>query len=323
MSPSTVIGVDVGEVGPVAGLDLADLGPALPGVAGEPLPQRGLGRGRDLGHAPILARRPCPPVTARAAWRRVAERDPRDNKTMIISSPFVIILSAEEHQELTSRAHGGPDRSPRRDPRPDHPGRRRRPVQRRDRRRSRAARRHRPQVASTVLRGAAGRSGRPAPVRPATPVQRRPGRGGEGVGLRAADHQRGAAGEVELPRSGRRSRPPRGGGLGVGLDGAALAGRRRDQTLAAPVLDLPPRPRLRRQGRPGAGPVRPHASTASRSATTSMCCPPTRNPACKPATASTPAPRRVPAAGRCGSNRSTAGTAPWPTSPPTTSTTPR
>ena len=29
-----------------------------------------------------------------------------------------------------------------------------------------------------------------------------------------------------------------------------------------------------------------------------------------------------PAAGRCGSNRSTAGTAPWPTSPPTTSTTP-
>ena len=29
----------------------------------------------------------------------------RDNKTMIISSPFVIILSVEERQELTSRAH--------------------------------------------------------------------------------------------------------------------------------------------------------------------------------------------------------------------------
>jgi transposase len=45
-------------------------------------------------------------VTAGAAWRRVAEREPRDNKTMIISSPFVIILSAEEHQELMVRAHG-------------------------------------------------------------------------------------------------------------------------------------------------------------------------------------------------------------------------
>ena len=37
----------------------------------------------------------------------------------------------------------------------------------------------------------------------------------------------------------------------------SLAGRRRDQALAAPVLDLPPRPRLRDQSRPGAGPVRP------------------------------------------------------------------
>lgn len=35
-----------------------------------------------------------------------------------------------------------------------------------------------------------------------------------------------------------------------------LAGRRCDQALAAPVLDLPPRSALRRQGRPGAGPVR-------------------------------------------------------------------
>jgi transposase len=30
----------------------------------------------------------------------------RDNKIMIISSPFVIILSADEHQQLTVRAHG-------------------------------------------------------------------------------------------------------------------------------------------------------------------------------------------------------------------------
>jgi transposase len=38
--------------------------------------------------------------------RHVAEPDLRDNKTMIISSPIVIILSAEEHQELTVRAQG-------------------------------------------------------------------------------------------------------------------------------------------------------------------------------------------------------------------------
>jgi transposase len=38
---------------------------------------------------------------------------------------------------------------------------------------------------------------------------------------------------------------------------APLAGLRRDQALAAPVLDLPPRPRLCHQGRPGARPVCP------------------------------------------------------------------
>jgi hypothetical protein len=30
----------------------------------------------------------------------------RDNKGMIISSPYLIILSAEEHAELIVRAHG-------------------------------------------------------------------------------------------------------------------------------------------------------------------------------------------------------------------------
>ena len=38
--------------------------------------------------------------------------------------------------------------------------------------------------------------------------------------------------------------------------GAPLAGRRRAQAVAAPVLDLDPGPRLRGQGRPRAGPVR-------------------------------------------------------------------
>ena len=102
---------------------------------------------------------------------------------MIISSPFVIILSAEEHHELTVRASG-----------------------------ARAA--HRDVVRAQIILAAAegdsnaaiaadlglhvdtvrkwrrrfcaapaGRSGRPAPVRPAAPVQRRAGRGGEGVGV--------------------------------------------------------------------------------------------------------------------------------------------
>jgi transposase-like protein len=35
----------------------------------------------------------------------------------------------------------------------------------------------------------------------------------------------------------------------------ACAGRRPDQALAAPLVDLSPRPRLRRQGRTGAGPL--------------------------------------------------------------------
>ena len=43
---------------------------------------------------------------------------------------------------------------------------------------------------------------------------------------------------------------------GLGIHDPPVAGRRRPQALAAPVLDLRPRPRLRRQGRPGARPVR-------------------------------------------------------------------
>ena len=58
-------------------------------------------------------------------------------------------------------------------------------------------------------------------------------------------------------RPGRRGRPPRRGDLDLGVHDPPLAQRGRDQTLAAPVLDLPPRPRLRGQGRPRAGPLRP------------------------------------------------------------------
>src|SRR5436305_16041 len=53
------------------------------------------------------------------------------------------------------------------------------------------------------------------------------------------------------PRSGRPLRH-----RGLGIHHRPVAGRPRPQTLAAPVLDLRPRPGLRGQGRPGAGSVR-------------------------------------------------------------------
>ena len=68
----------------------------------------------------------------------------------------------------------------------------------------------------------------------------------------------GAAVAVVEHRAGRRGGRPRDRRLDHRLDRAPLARRRRDQALAAPVLDLPPRPRLRDQGRPRARPVRPH-----------------------------------------------------------------
>ena len=70
---------------------------------------------------------------------------------MIISSPFVIILSADEHHELTCRARGA--RAAHRDVvratiiLAAAEG----VVEHRDRCRSRRARRHRPEVAPTVL----------------------------------------------------------------------------------------------------------------------------------------------------------------------------
>ena len=64
----------------------------------------------------------------------------------------------------------------------------------------------------------------------------------------------------------------------------------------------------------------PDLSTASRSALRSTCSPPTRNQVSKHENGSTPAGRRSRADSRCWSRASTAATAPWPTSPPTTST---
>ena len=103
---------------------------------------------------------------------------------------------------------------------------------------------------------------------------------------------------------------------------APLAGRRCDQAVAAPVLDLPPRPGLRRQGRPGARPVRPrwhgqplgpdeYVISADEKSQLQALRRRHRGPAARARD------------GPAGSSSSTAAAAPWPTSPPTTSTTPR
>ena len=130
------------------------------------------------------------------------------------------------------------------------------------------------------------------------------------------------AGQVELPRTRGRGQPPRRCRLDLGLNGAALAGRRRDQTLAAPVLDpflATPTSRSRPDGR---STCTPGSMTESNSAKTTTSSPPMRSPACRPGNESTPAARHGPAGDPCWSSRSLAVTAPWPTSPPTTSTTP-
>jgi hypothetical protein len=115
---------------------------------------------------------------------------------MIISSPYVIILSADEQHELIGRARGA---------RAAH----------RDVVRARSILTAAEGVANARIAADLGlhidtvrkwrrrfyqrRSGRPAPVGAAPPVQRRPGCGGEGVGVRAAGRVRCSAGEVELP----------------------------------------------------------------------------------------------------------------------------
>ena len=94
----------------------------------------------------------------------------------------------------------------------------------------------------------------PRPGRPREVPRPRRGRG-QGPGLRAARRQRDAAGPLDLPRAGPPGGRQRHRSRALGVHRAPLARRRRDQALAAPVVDLPPRPVLRRQGRPRPGPL--------------------------------------------------------------------
>ena len=107
---------------------------------------------------------------------------------------------------------------------------------------------HGPQVAGPVRRPRPGRAGGPAPVRAATADQRAgTGRGGR-AGLPAARRHRGAAGPLERPGTGRRDHQGGAGQPDLAILGPADPGRAPHQALAIPIVDLPARPGLRRQG---------------------------------------------------------------------------
>ena len=126
------------------------------------------------------------------------------------------------------------------------------------------------QMAQTLLRRASGRldrsaSGRTAPEFSPDVV----------VAIKAlacelpAKTDKPAAGSLAVPRPGPRRRRVRHRRLDLGHHDLALAERGCDQALAASVLDLPPRPRLRCQGGPCPRPLRPplrrHAAAAATS----------------------------------------------------------
>ena len=126
-------------------------------------------------------------------------------------------------------------------------------------------------------------------------------------------------GRWSLPSCAPRSSPP-AWSTRLDHDAVALAGRGPDQAVAAPLLDLPPRPRLRGQGRGGAGPV--HAASRARGwATDEYVIWPTRRPRiqarCRCHPTLPPGRARV-----CGWSTSTSAVERWPTWPPGMSTTP-
>lgn len=109
-----------------------------------------------------------------------------------------------------------------------------------------------------VRRTRSGVAGRRETVRPPAEVHRSAGRAGQGDRLHPVPGGGAAAGAVVVPGAGPPRRQRRGVRVDLADNGASLAVRGRDQTLAVPVVDLHHRPRLRGQGIPGARPVRPN-----------------------------------------------------------------
>lgn len=140
---------------------------------------------------------------------------------------------------------------------PDRALRRRRNAERGHRLPGRRLRGRGVAVAETVQRDRLGRAGRPASVGSAATVRTRGGGWDQGDGVRTARAASRPVVSVELGRAGGSGRAGRAGVGDLVVDGAALVARGGHQAVALPVLDLPSRPRLRRQGRPRPGPVRP------------------------------------------------------------------
>ena len=245
--------VDVAEPALEPGIDTADLGPPFPSPGGEPVGHRVLGRVRDGGHACHRARTPS--TARRGAARRA--RGVGGIRAMVMSSPFVITLSDSDRAELTARAQAAK-------------------IPYRDVLRARiilacAAGISHAAIAADLgicddtvrkwrrplRQSGAGRVEGPAPARPSSPRSPRSRKPRSSTGVHPAGRLRAAAGPLVARRTGRCRDRAGPGHLDQPGHHRSLAGRRRDQALAAPVLDLPPRPRLRDQSRPGAGPVRP------------------------------------------------------------------
>src|SRR4029079_18253029 len=106
------------------------------------------------------------------------------------------------------------------------------------------------------------RGGRPPSFSPVRGVR------AQGAGLRTAGEDRHAAGSLAVPRPGPRRRRVRHRRLDLGHRDLALAEFGCNKAVGASVLDLPPRSRLRCQGRPCPRPLRPplrrHTAAAGR-----------------------------------------------------------
>ena len=157
---------------------------------------------------------------------------------------------------------------------------------------------------------------------PAADVPRPGRRRGQGPGVRAARRQREAAGPLDLPRAG----PARGRRRHLSPSVSASTVRRwlaerRAQAVAAPVVDLPPRPALRPQGRPRPGPL--PAGMGRTAARRRRVRAQRGREARRPGPLACPPPAAAgAAAGDAGRERVRTAAAPSPTWPPTTSTAP-
>src|SRR5580698_4854664 len=115
------------------------------------------------------------------------------------------------------------------------------------------------QVAGPVRRAGPARAGGPAPVRAAAADQRGGPGGGGRPGLPAASRDRGAAVPLDRAGAGRRAEDAGPGQRAhVGDITTADPGGEPGQAVAVPVLDLSPRPGLRRESERDPGPLPGH-----------------------------------------------------------------